>query len=1806
MKTFLNIFFVILLIAWINDGFGQSYCTNTAKVTRTDRRTTSMTFTPVGGTAVTVSPLQLASGATNVYWDKTTAVISIYPNKSLTITRSGSMSWMHSYLYIDWNKDGTFSTVGAFTDNVFNKAASDLVAFSYYSAGASSEINSENETVSNSIGASLPNSGQITIPADAAPGDYRMRFVTDWNSINPCGNSDIGTNGGIIADVTLRILEPVPVTLSLPVTNITQTEVTLNGSYEYFTPSEIGFKYRKVGDTTWQAEVLSEIVSPFTFTITGLLPETNYEYYAYTIDGGTSYDGALSSFTTLSTYCTPTLTTSPEGPATNRMVLNNLKTLPTSEGVKSHLNYTPTAPNGNNNVFYKLISAADSRLEVLQGAVLQFQLNCTNTWWGGMSFYVDVNGDGEFDASEAMYAEKGGGGGGTLADGERTVTCRLSPSIPLGVYRMRVTTSGDVNPCLNGVEKVYDIQFRVLSAFSVISEANPGGRVTGGGLFESGTTHSVTVTATPHFGTHRFKNWTSDADGLTVVSADNPYTFDFHSVENLTLYANFEESSESVVATDSLTGAASKTVKVYGAYANLLPTEIGFEYKLSSEADWSGAVKKSLTEITSPFIAEITGLRQGKTYNVRAYAVTDGNPIYGATLTFTTLHTIAYVTDLGNGEMDGTSWEHAVPFSTLPTQLGKAEIAEVHLAGGTYSLDSTLLIPVGKKVSGSWNPLTGTQDKPTNGVFDTIIYPFDFLTPTIFNSSGFTTGYVIDIHGKMEAITVQNGAAGGVQVWTDNVEIVNSCIVNNNQPNGTKRAAGIYLRGAQDGGTRNTKIEGCLVSGNKITGSPITDNWVADVAGGIGNTSFGGENSASNASTVQITNSIVANNFSINGTGGISITGRFASATSLIKNCLVINNETNAATPAANYEGGRIAGGISTYQAVTAPVLEVINSTIAYNKSTIATSADRGVGGVSGVKLVNSIVYGNIAETNPSETTSLISGSSNNHTSDPAFILSATIAGNDADWNIANYSLKDTSACIDAGTATNAPTTDILGTRRPLGLGYDIGAYEFIPPVYTITIATEDADKGHVSFITPEGIDGNSYTGIDITEIKAEPNEDNGYYFVAWKDEGGHVVSKLNPYIYSQYVNKTLTAYFDNRYPLKYRDVAQSAIAVMVADTIVNNNDSIPFGTSFTSTVTSTTAGYRLLRWWYGEDVSTESMYSGIFDPDKTLSVVMDNKYKINLEFLDEAEGEIAMTDLGGNLVADGDSIIYDAQVKLTCIPNVDNGYYFTHWSNNQNSDEFTTDEITVPVTQDIVYTGHVSNLYEVRFNALAVSGGTGNVSFKILNGETEMTSGDKIPYKTLLKLKVISDNPLDFVKNYTVNGNVYTNTNPGLFEFSFEVSNILNTVDAIMLGNGIKMSFAQPEGATVTMKNLTTNISIVHGDYVSLNDEVEITVTPNNDYYITSFKVDDVEQPSFKVTQTITKPITINVTTSNLRKVTFAPLSGGQLSVESNYYGTVVNVVSGDDVKIGSILKFVITPEAGYSVKSFTVGGEDKTRELNNGVLYPYTLKNADLQVEVEFAPIMYRISYVVDGNDNALMKIRKGNVEVEDGGMVEYNTPITIELQFPSTVSLLSVLINGIEHKNDVVNNSLDIKVTEDLLLLVSFASIPTYTIIFSTPQNGTIEVKDESNTLSSGAQVIEGTVLYIRPIPENGYKSDALLINGVDKLNKTIDGVLTDTVKGTYRIEAEFAKITTGIRPDFAKHITLSPIPFSTTLTISGLPTSSEITIINVSGTNVGSYHAENSTITINTATLSQGLYWVKITCGKESTVYKALKW
>ena len=101
----------------------------------------------------------------------------------------GEMSWMHSYIFLDYGNDGQFNVTAV--DN----AADDLVSYFHFSSKAPRH---------NAL-------QKFTVPS--TPGTYRMRYLIYWLDSsdrrvaipNPAGSSSMGANGDIVVDVNLEV-----------------------------------------------------------------------------------------------------------------------------------------------------------------------------------------------------------------------------------------------------------------------------------------------------------------------------------------------------------------------------------------------------------------------------------------------------------------------------------------------------------------------------------------------------------------------------------------------------------------------------------------------------------------------------------------------------------------------------------------------------------------------------------------------------------------------------------------------------------------------------------------------------------------------------------------------------------------------------------------------------------------------------------------------------------------------------------------------------------------------------------------------------------------------------------------------------------------------------------------------------------------------------------------------------------------------------------------------------------------------------------------------------------------------------------------------------------------------------------------------------------------------------------------------------------------------------------------------------------------------------------------------------------------
>ena len=207
-----------------------AYCTYEGNSSHDQRYVRSITMN--GGT----SPFSVSVYSTTrqaVYVDKTDNVFEAYAGEEIQPVVNWAGEWMHGYLYIDYDKDYTFSyTLGS---DDYPTADGELVSYTFYSP-SSSQWGKNSKGESTKHDSRLDDVPSFTLPESLAPGEYRVRLKIDWCHLDPCGHPDeipntLTGNGGNIVDFTLRIVErPATYTVTLPETVENGTLTVMNGS----------------------------------------------------------------------------------------------------------------------------------------------------------------------------------------------------------------------------------------------------------------------------------------------------------------------------------------------------------------------------------------------------------------------------------------------------------------------------------------------------------------------------------------------------------------------------------------------------------------------------------------------------------------------------------------------------------------------------------------------------------------------------------------------------------------------------------------------------------------------------------------------------------------------------------------------------------------------------------------------------------------------------------------------------------------------------------------------------------------------------------------------------------------------------------------------------------------------------------------------------------------------------------------------------------------------------------------------------------------------------------------------------------------------------------------------------------------------------------------------------------------------------------------------------------------------------------------------------------------------------------------
>ena len=285
------------------------------------------------------------------------------------------------------------------------------------------------------------------------------------------------------------------------------------------------------------------------------------------------------------------------------------------------------------------------------------------------------------------------------------------------------------------------------------------------------------------------------------------------------------------------------------------------------------------------------------------------------------------------------------------------------------------------------------------------------------------------------------GAGGGLLVYGGRATLSGNIVQGNTASTAAISSAQTYGGGVLLGGGAAT-LSGNTVQGNRA--STASDG-------------YGGGVLIQDGTYVLSSNTIVANAATLNPTadglgGGLMVW--WGSSVTLTNN-LVANNQANTEGGGLWFEGDSSGGPAAG---------RLLHTTIAHNTAGNGGGQAVSVGDFSTLAFTNTIIAGHQSvgiSVTVGSTVTLAATLWHNYGLDTGgegtIISSTNVSGYPAFVNptARDYHLTAASAAIDQGVNAGV-TTDIDGNPRPVGIGYDIGAYEYLPYLYLPLVLRND------------------------------------------------------------------------------------------------------------------------------------------------------------------------------------------------------------------------------------------------------------------------------------------------------------------------------------------------------------------------------------------------------------------------------------------------------------------------------------------------------------------------------------------------------------------------------------------------------------------------------------------------------------------------------------------------------------------------------------------------------------------------------
>ena len=308
--------------------------------------------------------------------------------------------------------------------------------------------------------------------------------------------------------------------------------------------------------------------------------------------------------------------------------------------------------------------------------------------------------------------------------------------------------------------------------------------------------------------------------------------------------------------------------------------------------------------------------------------------------------------------------------------------------------------------------------------------------------------------------------------------------------------------------------------------------------------------------------------------------------------------------------------------------------------------------------------------------------------------------------------------------------------------------------------------------------------------------------------------------------------------------------------------------------------------------------------------------------------------------------------------------------------------------------------------------------------------------------------------------------------------------------------STQQPEKKTGTVTIGAVEHGSVTADKMTaeVGADVTFTVTPDENYSVKSFKVNNDEKQLNDSNQVVVKMVEGGLTVSaefeiNSAAVTITQADHGSISADKS------------TAKIGENVTFTVAPEANYVVSSFKVNDADVALDGNNQAVVVMVAGGLDVTASFEL------------GSGTVTIGTMEHGAVTADKMTAKIGEDVTFKITSDTGYDVNFFKVNGIsvkyEAKEDPTTGKTygeaKVKMVSGGLTVTAEFKLAVYTIEWDTPAHGTIAVEGDKKSATYGEEV---KFIFT---PETGYEIKYLTINE-EQVQWASDNTYT-TIMGEY---------------------------------------------------------------------------------------------